>query len=462
MTLDAKREVAWMIMTVNKMANNALTPLLMAKSENNGNPLTDEQFLDKLNDFELQHKSKRQEARKTRMFDLVDKYLKAGHAPDSEDLSYKVTASTETPEFLEQLVAWLHVIGKIIVPALQDIGLARTSDTDKLTHLIRYLYEVMGTEHMKDLSHVGAMAQYGDEVNSSEAGAEKIHVVDYGNSLYGELIDEGCFIEFIELTTGWTTEHKGDIIESLMGLNFLEKEGRIDCSALGIRSLEDAAETLLRAEWLGFQKGLEWSLAYMSGHSILSAIVALREVCSSYEWQITDDGGLLVPKTGKRCLICGKSKNRVAVQSCYPRLMEALMSHVEYDPPNSCVHAFSKGVYDRQGFNFDDYVNKERVIRRWWTQKERAFVVYISENRHRQWPVGGYWDLEIMACAMMDVFQKLLPRLVDGMKNAEIHVFPTNEDTPVIPTHLAALLDPQVPWWEGCDFPISQDEQLVD
>eukprot|EP00971_Amphidinium_carterae_P214840 4263273-Amphidinium_carterae.1 len=68
----------------------------------------------------------------------------------------------------------------------------------------------MGVEYMKDLSHVGAMAQYGDESNASEAGTEQIHVSDYGNKLYAEVVTEGALPEFDDWTANYDLEHKGD------------------------------------------------------------------------------------------------------------------------------------------------------------------------------------------------------------------------------------------------------------
>eukprot|EP00971_Amphidinium_carterae_P170850 3386101-Amphidinium_carterae.1 len=44
----------------------------------------------------------------------------------------------------------------------------------------------MGTEYMKDLSHLGAMAQYGDEVNAEQMEVEPIYTLDFGNHFYAE------------------------------------------------------------------------------------------------------------------------------------------------------------------------------------------------------------------------------------------------------------------------------------
>eukprot|EP00971_Amphidinium_carterae_P053175 1047491-Amphidinium_carterae.1 len=52
----------------------------------------------------------------------------------------------------------------------------------------------------------------------------------------------------------------------------------------------------------------------------------------------------------------------------------------------------------------ESFVNIESTMTKWWDTKARAFVIYVSESGHRQWPVGGKWDLEIMACALSGAF----------------------------------------------------------
>eukprot|EP00971_Amphidinium_carterae_P135715 2689015-Amphidinium_carterae.2 len=37
---------------------------------------------------------------------------------------------------------------------------------------------------------------------------------------------------------------------------------------------------------------------------------------------------------------------------------------------------------------FEHYVNTRATIDKWWNHKPRAFVAYVSENGHRQWPSG--------------------------------------------------------------------------
>eukprot|EP00971_Amphidinium_carterae_P113727 2253521-Amphidinium_carterae.1 len=115
---------------------------------------------------------------------------------------------------------------------------------------------------------------------------------------------------------------------------------------------------------------------------------------------------------------------------------------------------------------FQNYVNVQDVIEKWWQFKARAFVVYVSENGHRQWPVGGYWDLEILTCSMRNMFMEVLPQLLRLMREGQVSVRPTTQPYgshfPVIPNHLASMLDPQIPWWDECEFPIKVNTELVE
>eukprot|EP00971_Amphidinium_carterae_P143465 2842512-Amphidinium_carterae.1 len=246
-----------------------------------------------------------------------------------------------------------------------------------------------------------------------------------------------------------------------LGLNFLEKEGKLRCQELGITAIHDAEETLLKVEWFGFRKGLEWSLAYLQGSSIITAIVALREACANYDLYIGDEGTSLTPMMcARKCLGCGKKKKgkRKVKLTCFPRLAQGLVSHIE----EGCVHKLFQGTKD---IRFEDYVNVEDAMAKWWNKRQRAFVVYVSECGHRQWPVGGYLDLEIMACAMEGVFITLIPQLVARMNNGQVWVTPTTdamgENYPVIPSHFVSLLDPQVPWWTDCKYEIECDTDLI-
>eukprot|EP00971_Amphidinium_carterae_P000680 13404-Amphidinium_carterae.1 len=225
-----------------------------------------------------------------------------------EDLQYRVTADHSEKEFLEQTVMWMHLIGEVIIPKLQDTGSIR-HEVGTLAQLIRFLYLVMGTEHMKDISHYGALGQYGDDGSCTQEGVEQIHVTDYGNKLYANVIKTEDLPDYAEISEGFTEEHK--VLESLMGLNFLDKEGKLCYEDLGITDLPDAQETMLKVERFTFKKGLAWSLAYFAGTSIITAIVAMREACANYELYVAENGISLSPiMAARRCLGCGKKKNK--------------------------------------------------------------------------------------------------------------------------------------------------------
>eukprot|EP00971_Amphidinium_carterae_P043139 848560-Amphidinium_carterae.1 len=61
---------------------------------------------------------------------------------------------------------------------------------------------------------------------------------------------------------------------------------------------------------------------------------------------------------------------------------------------------------------------------------------------------------------------EVLPRILRRMREGTVFIRPTSQpygpDFPVIPNHLTSMLDPQIPWWDGCDFPINSNTQLVE
>eukprot|EP00971_Amphidinium_carterae_P265224 5261080-Amphidinium_carterae.1 len=453
LALDPKREVAWM--TVRNKINNTSSAWENAAGE--GRAMDAEYILDQLSSFQLQTKNQKGEPDYVKIGDVLRPVL--NNEPCELDiLRHRVTSAGT--EFAEEVVMWMHVIGRIILPYLRSIRQAW--ETNDLESVFRLLYQNMGTEYMKDLSHIGAMAQYGDEMNADEMGVEPIHTSDFGNKLYAAVITEGHLPKYDDWTVTFSPEHKGDVIESIMGLNFLEKEERLDCSSLGITQLEDAAETMIKTEWWAFMKGLTWSLEVLQDAPVISAICAVREACTNWVWTSTEKGGALDSLNGRMCLACGKRKNKTHEHGCYPRLIQGLIGHL-HQGTMSCVHDFLVGT---EFMKFQNFTNIQEVIERWWTSKKRAFVVYVSENGHRQWPVGGYWDLEILTCSMQNIFKDFLPRLLRHMQDGNVKIRPTTqphrEDYPVIPNHLTALLDPQIPRWEGCDFPINSSTDLVE
>eukprot|EP00971_Amphidinium_carterae_P214328 4253611-Amphidinium_carterae.4 len=147
----------------------------------------------------------------------------------------------------------------------------------------------------------------------------------------------------------------------------------------------------------------------------------------------------------RRCLGCGKKRNnskRTHNLTWFPRLFQSLTGHLEL----GYVHDFFQGAKDMK---FQNYFNKTDVMNKWWDKRKRALVVYVTESGHRQWPVGGIWDLEIMACALSGVFSTLIPQLVKRLQNHRITVHETtkvrSDGWPVVVEHFASLLNPRVP-----------------
>eukprot|EP00971_Amphidinium_carterae_P233680 4637311-Amphidinium_carterae.1 len=105
-------------------------------------------------------------------------------------------------------------------------------------------------------------------------------------------------------------------------------------------------------------KGLTWSMAVLHDVPIISAICAVREACSNWEWTCTDKGGSLVALWGKMCLACGKRKNKNNQYGCYPRLIQGLVGHWMQEG-TACVHDFFTGT---EGMKFQEFVNIQDVI----------------------------------------------------------------------------------------------------
>eukprot|EP00971_Amphidinium_carterae_P210708 4181048-Amphidinium_carterae.1 len=102
---------------------------------------------------------------------------------------------------------------------------------------------------------------------------------------------------------------------------------------------------------------------------------------------------------------CGRKKTKGQFKAtCFPRLFIGLAAHME----ENCIHDFFWGA-DASALAFESFVSVEATMNKWWDAKARAFVVYVSESGHRQWPAGGIWDLEIMACALSGAFSPLIP-----------------------------------------------------
>eukprot|EP00971_Amphidinium_carterae_P351547 6492160-Amphidinium_carterae.1 len=377
------------------------------------------------------------------------------------ELQYRLVSLSNDAIFYEQVVQWWQAIGKIILPRLKERKVI-DQNLHTLPQLLTFMYKVMTTVYMKDISHVGAMGQYGDDGAACEEGSEQIHITDFGNQLYAQVIRDGSLPNFTEITPGFSEEDKGDVLETMMGLNFLEKEHRLSFADMGITALEDAQETMVKVDWYTFRRGLEWSLAYFKESSPITAIVAMREACSNYVSYVGERGMTLNPVMRfRRCLGCGKKRNNAKQAksiTCYPRLFQSLVGHLE---SSGCVQDFIRGVDD---LRFEHFYNLEDVMKKWWNRRKRAFVVYLTESGHRQWPVGGIWDLEVMACALSGVFSTLIPLLNTRLENGGVTIHETTkpraDGKPVVLEHFSSLLNPRVSWWTDCDFPAECSSEL--
>eukprot|EP00971_Amphidinium_carterae_P317511 6312165-Amphidinium_carterae.1 len=110
-------------------------------------------ILDQLSTFQLQTKHKRLETEYIDIAEVLRPVLEREQC-SLEILCHRVTSAG--PKFVEEVVMWMHVIGRIILPYLR--GRRQAWETPNLESVFRLLYESMGTEYMKDLSHLGAMA----------------------------------------------------------------------------------------------------------------------------------------------------------------------------------------------------------------------------------------------------------------------------------------------------------------
>eukprot|EP00971_Amphidinium_carterae_P278741 5533537-Amphidinium_carterae.1 len=287
------------------------------------------------------------------------------------ELQYRLVSLSNDAIFYEQVVQWWQAIGKIILPRLRERKVI-DQNLHTLPQLLTFMYKVMTTVYMKDISHIGAMGQYGNDGAACEEGSEQIHITDFGNQLYAQVIRDGSLPNYTDITPGFSDEDKGDVLETMMGLNFLEKEHRVSFADMGITALEDAQETMLKVEWYTFRRGLEWSLAYFQEASPITAIVAMREACTNYVSYVGERGMTLNPvMRSRRCLGCGKKRNNAKQAksiTCYPRLFQSLVGHLE---SNGCVQDFIRGVDD---LRFEHFYNLDDVMKKWWKRRKRAFV----------------------------------------------------------------------------------------
>eukprot|EP00971_Amphidinium_carterae_P064483 1277428-Amphidinium_carterae.1 len=60
------------------------------------------------------------------------------------------------------------------------------------------------------------MGQYGDDGSAYEEGSEQIHVTDFGNKLYAQVVKDQSLPDYTAITPSFTEEEKGDVLETMM------------------------------------------------------------------------------------------------------------------------------------------------------------------------------------------------------------------------------------------------------
>eukprot|EP00971_Amphidinium_carterae_P214329 4253611-Amphidinium_carterae.5 len=272
LALSPQRELAWVIMR--RMILNTPSPRQVEEYRMN-EAMTGHDVANKTSDFYLQCNGNERDIRGIAVYDPRPSiHSQSFHdhlhdvldnkKPSVADLQYRLVALSNNNLFQEQVVQWWHAIGEIILPKLIE---KRVVDQNLSTLSLL----CQGTSYMKDISHLGAIGQYGDDGSAFEEGMEQIHLTDFGNRLYASVI----LPDFTDMSITFTEEHKGDVLETLMGLNFLEKEHRLTCQDMGITAIDDAQEALLKVECYTFRKGLEWAMSYFHDCSVITAIVAM-------------------------------------------------------------------------------------------------------------------------------------------------------------------------------------------
>eukprot|EP00971_Amphidinium_carterae_P118534 2348292-Amphidinium_carterae.2 len=130
LALDPKREVAWM--TMRRMIQNTSSAWENAVGEDHRRGA--DYILSRLSEFNMQTKHERQETELVPIHDIVQ-ILQANENVGSDILRHRAT-STGT-RFVEEVVMWLHVIGRIILPCLVERGKVwRTVDLESFFRLL--------------------------------------------------------------------------------------------------------------------------------------------------------------------------------------------------------------------------------------------------------------------------------------------------------------------------------------
>eukprot|EP00971_Amphidinium_carterae_P211883 4204685-Amphidinium_carterae.2 len=425
LALSPQRELAWA--TMRTLIRSTPSPL-EAEEQRKEEKMSYEDIASKILDFYLQYHgderdirgktvlNPRNPTREQRLLDHLASVIQNKRLSVVE-LQYRLVSLSNDGLFYEHVVQWWHAMGKIILPRLRDRRVI-TQTLHTLSHLLTFMYQVMTTVYMKDISHLGGIGQYGDDGGAFEEGSEQIHTSDFGNQCYASVINDRSLPSYTDMTVGFTEEDKGDVLETLMGLNFLEKEHRLSCMDMGITAIEDAQETMLKVEWYTFRKGLEWSLSYFHDHSPITAIIAMREACTNY---VSYD-------------ICGRARSDSA----------------------SC----------------------DEIKEMSWMRKEKE-QCQTSEDDHLlpqtlpeldvPYRIGYLHDRLLSSCGRHEVRQLLQSRRCDEevVEQREacfccvlVREWTSTIGKPVILEHFASLLNPRVPWWTNCDFPAECSSEL--
>eukprot|EP00971_Amphidinium_carterae_P222710 4419955-Amphidinium_carterae.1 len=382
LALSPQRELAWA--TMRTLIMSTPSPV-QAEEPRKEERMSYQELADKMSDFYLQYNGDERDVRGKTVYAprtatqnrSLYEHLAAiinNKKLGVVELQYRLVSLSNDGLFHEQLVQRWHAIGEIIIPRLKEKrGVGQELNTLHL--LFQFMYRVMTEVYMKDISHLGGIGQYGDDVSAYEDGFEQLHITDFGNRLYATVIKDGYLQNYSEMSVGFTEEGKGDVLESLMGLNFLEKEHRLTCQDMGITAIDDAQETLLKVEWYTFRKGLEWALEYFENHSA---------VCGRSR---SDPQ----PSDARKEVPWMRKEEEQCKTTAEPHLFPQALPQSGWTLESGCVHEFFQGARDMK---FEHFFNKNDVMKKWWKKRKRAFVVYLTESGHRQWPVGGIWDLE--------------------------------------------------------------------
>eukprot|EP00971_Amphidinium_carterae_P034623 681665-Amphidinium_carterae.1 len=217
LALSPQRELAWT--TMRTLIRSTPSPL-EAEEQKKEEKMSYEDFASKMLDFCLQYPGDetdirgkavprpRYPTRERRLSEHLAAVI-TNKKLSVVELQYRLVSLSNDGLFPEQVVQWWQAIGKIILPRLRERKVV-SQKLNTLSLLLQFLYQVMRTGYMKDISHLGAIGQYGDDGGALEEGLEQIHTTDFGNQLCASVIRDGSLQNYSEISTGFTEENKGD------------------------------------------------------------------------------------------------------------------------------------------------------------------------------------------------------------------------------------------------------------